>query len=47
MYKRILIPMDGSPLAEQVLPYAQILAQAFQCPIEMLRVIRSVTEVIR
>ena len=30
MYKRILVPLDGSELAEQVLLYAQLVAQALQ-----------------
>ena len=38
MYRRILIPLDGSKLAERVLPYAQILAKAQHAPIELLRV---------
>jgi nucleotide-binding universal stress UspA family protein len=37
MYQRILVPLDGSPLAEQVLPYVRILGKALQAPIELLR----------
>lgn len=44
MYTRILVPLDGSPIAEQVLPYVRILAQAFQSPIELLRAFQPVTE---
>ena len=29
MYSRILVPLDGSSLAEQVLPYARVLGKAF------------------
>ncbi len=39
MYKRILIPLDGSPLAEQALPHAVAMAQAFQAELVLLRVL--------
>ena len=38
MYERILVPMDGSPLAEQVLPYVSILGTAFKSSVVLLRV---------
>ena len=38
MYSRILVPLDGSELAEQVLPYVKALAKAYQSPICLLRV---------
>jgi len=38
MYRRILVPLDGSKLAERVLPYARLLAKAQHVPIELLRV---------
>lgn len=38
MYKKILIPLDGSKLAEQILPYARFLARALGIPVELLRV---------
>lgn len=38
MYKRVLVPLDGSKLAEQILPYARAFAQAFDIPVELLRV---------
>ena len=37
MYTRILVPLDGSPLAEQVLSYVRILAGSLQTPVELLR----------
>lgn len=37
--KRILIPLDGSPLAEQVLPAAMSVATALQLPVTLLRVL--------
>lgn len=44
MYQRILVPMDGSPLAEQTLPYVRILARELQCPVELMRVFDPVPE---
>jgi len=38
MYKKILVPLDGSKLAEQVLPYAQMLAGTYGASIMLLRV---------
>ncbi len=38
MYTKILAPLDGSRLAEQILPYASLLAEAFEIPVELLRV---------
>jgi nucleotide-binding universal stress UspA family protein len=39
MYSRMLIPLDGSKLAEQVLPYARYLAKALTIPVELLKVV--------
>ena len=39
MYKRILIPLDGSELAEQVLPYARALAKALSARLDLFEVI--------
>ena len=39
MYDKILIPLDGSALAEQVLPYVSPLAKALVASIELLRTI--------
>lgn len=38
MFNKILVPLDGSKLAEQVLPYAQMLAGAYGAGITLLRV---------
>ena len=38
MYKVILVPLDGSPLAEAVLPHAQALAKSEGAKIILLRV---------
>jgi nucleotide-binding universal stress UspA family protein len=39
MYTRMLIPLDGSKVAEQVLPYARFLAKALKIPVELLEVV--------
>ena len=41
MYTRMLIPLDGSKLAENVLPYARALAGALDLRIELLSVVDS------
>ncbi len=38
MYQRILVPLDGSPLAETILPRAQALAKALDAELILLRV---------
>ncbi len=44
MYQRLLVPLDGSQLSEQVVPYAGLLGKALRAPIELLRVFDSVPE---
>ncbi len=39
MMKTILVPLDGSPLAEQALPYAKLFARTMQLPITLLRIV--------
>ncbi|MBN1316063.1 MAG: universal stress protein [Anaerolineales bacterium] len=39
MYKRILLPLDGSPLAEQALPHAIAIAEHFDSELILLRVL--------
>jgi nucleotide-binding universal stress UspA family protein len=39
MYKRILVPLDGSPAAETVLPFARLLARTLQTTVEFLCVV--------
>jgi nucleotide-binding universal stress UspA family protein len=38
MYKKILVPLDGSDLAEAALPHARTLAQCYDAEIVLLRV---------
>ena len=38
MYTRILVPLDGSTVAEQVLPYVRQVATALKSSVELLRV---------
>jgi nucleotide-binding universal stress UspA family protein len=39
MYTQILVPLDGSSLAEQVLPYARFIAKDLAIPVQLLKVI--------
>ena len=39
MYIRILVPLDGSQLAEGILPYARSFAKTLKIPVELLYVI--------
>lgn len=39
MYTKILVPLDGSPLSEGILPYARTFAKAFEARVELLHVI--------
>ena len=44
MYERILVPLDGSPLSESILPYVQSLAKALNAELVLLHVIVSPVE---
>lgn len=35
MYQRLLVPLDGSSLAEHVLPYAELLARSLKTPVQL------------
>jgi nucleotide-binding universal stress UspA family protein len=39
MYKKILVPLDGSTIAESVLPYAHAFAAGLNIPVHLLQVI--------
>jgi nucleotide-binding universal stress UspA family protein len=39
MYTKILVPLDGSPLSERILPYARRFAEAGHSAVELLHVI--------
>jgi nucleotide-binding universal stress UspA family protein len=39
MYKKILVPLDGSETAENVLPYSRALAKRLGIPVELLTVV--------
>lgn len=47
MYRRILIPLDGSPLAEQALPLAKTIAEHFQSSAILFRAVEPVHEPLR
>jgi nucleotide-binding universal stress UspA family protein len=44
MYKRILVPLDGSQLAEQALPHAAAQAERFGAEIRLLKVLGPLPE---
>ncbi len=44
MYKRILVPLDGSSLAEQALPHALAQAERFGAEIVLLKVLEPLPE---
>ena len=39
MYTRILVPLDGSPRAEEVLPYARLIGKALGARVDLIRVL--------
>lgn len=41
MFRHLLIPLDGSKLAESVLPLAMVVAERFDSEVTLLRVVRS------
>ena len=41
MYTRMLVPLDGSKLAENVLPYARVMARALDLRVELVSVVDS------
>ncbi len=43
MYKRILVPLDGSKLAEIALPHAESLAQQYNAELVLLQVVQPPT----
>lgn len=42
MYKRIMVPLDGSELAECVLPHVETIARATQASVDLVRVIQPI-----
>lgn len=43
MYSEILVPLDGSELAEAALPHARRLAKAFEARVTLISIVESVT----
>jgi nucleotide-binding universal stress UspA family protein/CBS domain-containing protein len=39
LFQRIIVPLDGSELAEQVLPYAEVLAKTFGATVVLVRAV--------
>ena len=44
MYDRIIVPLDGSPLAEQVLPYVTRIGLGLGIPVHLLQIFPSPSE---
>ena len=42
MYRRVLVPLDGSPVAETVVPFMMRIAGPLDCEVVLLRVIPAV-----
>lgn len=47
MYETILIPLDGSPLAESVLPHAVGIAKQFNSRVILLQVVPTLQDLVR
>ena len=45
MYKRIVVPLNGSELSERVLPHAQHLAQAFNAEVELVYAVHAIEDI--
>jgi nucleotide-binding universal stress UspA family protein len=43
MYARILVPLDGSPVAAQVLPYVRLLGKGFHAEVELLQIFEPIS----
>ena len=37
MYSKVIVPLDGSDLAEQALPYAELVAKSISAPVELVQ----------
>ena len=46
MFKRILVPLDGSKLAEKALSYAEALAQKFEAELILVQVLQLMPEIV-
>lgn len=46
MFKSILVPLDGSKLAEKALPYAEALAEKFEAELILVQVLQLIPEII-
>ncbi|MBI1881470.1 MAG: universal stress protein [Chloroflexi bacterium] len=46
MIKRIIVPLDGSSLAEKALPYAEMLAQKFEAELILVRALVILPEMV-
>lgn len=47
MFDKIIVPLDGSRLSEQIIPYASALAKGMHIPVQLLHVVNPDTEHLR
>ena len=47
MYEKVLVPLDGSPLSESVLPHAEEIAAKFGSEVVLVRVVATLGELLR
>lgn len=47
MYQRVLVPLDGSDLAQQALPYGEMIAKAFGARLDLVRVAPALADVMQ
>jgi nucleotide-binding universal stress UspA family protein len=45
MYRKVLVPLDGSARAEKILPHVEGLAQNSPCEVRLLQVVEPIVEV--
>ena len=46
MYRRIVVPLDGSSLAEAVLPHATAIAESFKAELHLVQVVREARDLV-
>jgi len=44
MFSRILVPLDGSPIAEKALPHARALGRTLEIPVTLIAVVETATD---
>lgn len=47
MYKRFIVPLDGSDTAQQVIPYLRLMGEGFKASVELLAVVPGAADIMR